>query len=222
MRSDILYKISLALLPPLYAGLTRLLFATCREEVEGEHYLRDCQAQGPCIVPFWHYSIYHVTHISRGRAMTAMVSPSRDGAYLARVLERYSHKVVRGSRRKGGLAALKEMEQWMAQGRRAAIVADGSQGPARQAQAGTILLASHTGAPIVPLVCAADRYYAIHNWDRSIVPKPFARIYALYGEPFRVQTGIRSAELQQARLELEQRMNGLYRQAWQRFGKEEH
>ena len=222
MRSEILYKISLALLPPLYTGLTRLWFSTCREEAVDERYLEECRAGGPVITAFWHYSTYYITHKSRGRAMTAMVSPSRDGAYMARVLERLGHRTVRGSRRKGGLAALREMENWVAQGRSAAIVADGSQGPALQAQAGAILLASHTGAPIVPVVCAADRYYLFSSWDRSMVPKPFARVCLMYGEPLRVAAGIRAADLQQHRLELEQRLNRLYTRAWQRFGKEGH
>jgi hypothetical protein len=37
---DILHRIALAVVPPLYVGLSRLLFATCRLTIREEHYCR--------------------------------------------------------------------------------------------------------------------------------------------------------------------------------------
>jgi hypothetical protein len=153
-----------------------------------------------------------------------MVSASSDGEYVARLLTRLGHATVRGSKGKGkqGYKALLEMAQWMDKGRMAVIVADGSQGPSRLAQPGAIILASRTGAPILPTAWAADRYYAFNSWDRSILPKPFARIYLSHAEPLWVAPKIRGQELEDKRLELEGSLNDLYAKVWGRFGRKEH
>ncbi len=224
MKDTLLAKMSLALVPPFYQVVTGLLFKSCRLEEDGLGYRAQCHAAGPFIAAFWHYSIYYIIQRSIDRPWVAMVSNSSDGEYVARLLNRLGHATVRGSKGKGkqGFKALLEMAQWMTKGRSAAIVADGSQGPARVAQPGAIILASRTGAPILPTAWAADRYYAFNSWDRSILPKPFARIYLCHAEPLWVVPKIRGQELEDKRLELENRLNGLYEKVWSRFGRKEH
>ncbi len=112
-----------------------------------------------------------------------MVSASRDGEYLARLAEQFGFETVRGSRNKKGVQGLKAMLRAVQNGNSAAIVADGSQGPPKIVQAGAILLAARTGAPIIPMIFAASRYFTINSWDRTIIPKPFSRIDFYYGEP---------------------------------------
>lgn len=222
---DLLYKVSLALVPPLYVWLTRLLFATCRFEVFGQDAWQAQLAQGPAIGAFWHYGIYYNMQVGSRYSMVAMVSASQDGEYVARTLNRMGVATVRGSKGKGkgGFEALLEMKKIMTEGNRsAAIVADGSQGPARVVQPGAVILASRTGAPIFPVAWAADRYHAFGSWDRSILPLPFARIAFYYGEPLAVPPEIRGGEMERYRLALEERLNALYEQAWARFGRKEH
>ena len=38
-------------------------------------------------------------------------------------------------------------------------------------------------APIVPYVMKADRVWRFKSWDRFQVPKPFARVTIVFGEP---------------------------------------
>jgi len=138
-------------------------------------------------------------------------------------LTRMGLATVRGSRGKGGLRALKEMKAAMdGEGKKAAIVVDGSQGPALKVQAGAILLASKTGAPILPFVWGADRYWAFKSWDRTVLPKPFAELAVYYGASLHVPAGIRAVDLEAYRLNLEERLNKLYCRAWGRFGIEHH
>jgi lysophospholipid acyltransferase (LPLAT)-like uncharacterized protein len=224
MKNSLLAKMSLAVVPPLYQAVTGVLFKSCRLEEDGLEYRAQCYAAGPCIVAFWHYSIYYIIQRSVDRSWVAMVSASSDGEYVARVLRRLGHTAVRGSKGKGkqGFKALMEMAQWMDRGRMAAIVADGSQGPAREAQPGAIVLASRTGAPILPTAWSADRYHAFGSWDRSILPYPFARIYLCHAEPIWVLPRIQGQELEDKRLELEKSLNDLYAKAWGRFGRKEH
>ena len=224
MKDSLLTRLSLVLVPPLYQAVTGLLFKSCRLQEDGLEYRARCSEAGPFIAAFWHYSIYYIIQRSVDRPWVAMVSASSDGEYVAKLLNRLGHATVRGSRGRGkqGFKALLEMAQWMTRGRRAAIVADGSQGPARVAQPGAIILASRTGAPILPTAWAADRYYVFNSWDRSILPKPFARIYLCHAEPLWVAPKIQGQELEDKRLELENRLNTLYEKVWSRFGRKEH
>ncbi len=153
---------------------------------------------------------------------TAMVSASRDGEYIARLAEEFGFDTVRGSRNNKGVEGLKAMLRAVRNGSNAAIVADGSQGPPRIVQAGSILLASRTGAPILPMVYAASSYFTIHSWDRTIVPKPFSRIDYYYGEPLFVPAKLQPEELEEYRLSLEKRLNTLYDHAWGKYAKAGH
>src|SRR3989339_655024 len=218
VKNGFLYKILLAVAPWLYAGVSRVLFATCRVRVHGAEHLGQCEAQAkPFVAVFWHYSVFTAVELLRSRGglgWTAMVSASQDGEFVARILARQGVVPLRGSRNRGGLAALKGLIGLLRQGYNAAIVADGSQGPPRIMQAGAILLASKSGAPILPMAVAADRYWAFRSWDRTVLPKPFAQLDLWYGEPMIVPEKAGAEEIERFRLEMEYRLNGLYAQAW--------
>ena len=223
LKKGIWYRLSLLLAPPLYSGLTNLLFSSCRIGHHGMDHFKQCEdGEGPFIAAFWHYSVFYIIHRSKGKPWVAMVSASKDGEYVTRVLQKMGYDTVRGSRGKGGVSALKGMIASMGKGNNAAIVADGSQGPPKIVQAGVILLASRTGAPILPVVWSSDRYWLFKSWDRTVLPKPFSRIEVFYGKPMKVEKNIKSGDLEQYRLELENRLNDLYEEAWNVFGKKTH
>ena len=224
VNKGLLYRLALAVAPYVYLGLTRPLFATYREETHGQEHFDKLLADGqPCILCMWHYSILYVTQRIKGRDWVIMVSASSDAEFISRILTSMGRSTVRGSRTKGGLAALKEMVSVVkGQGKSAAIVADGSQGPALQIQAGVILLASKTGVPILPVAWGADRYWAVNSWDRTALPKPFARLAFCFGEPYLVPASLKSDDLEHHRLRLEERMLGLYAQAWGPFHPKGH
>ena len=224
VKNGFFYRVLLALVPWLYAGVSRLLFATCRVRVHGEENLDLCLKQGRCVAVFWHYSVFPVIALNRrrDRGWVAMVSASGDAEFVARILARQGVASVRGSRNRGGLSALKGLIGLMHQGYNAVIVGDGSQGPPRIMQAGAILLASKSVAPILPMVVAADRYWAFRSWDRTLLPKPFARLDLWYGEPMTVPEKAGPEAIERYRLEMEQRLNGLYAKAWGELGKNSH
>lgn len=225
VKQGIGQRFALWLVPLVYTILVRLLFATCRVRIIGEEHRQWCHSRSaPFIAAFWHYSVFAVIelHRDRGQGWAAMVSASDDAEYVARLLERQGGVTVRGSRNRSGVRALKGLIDLMRQGYNAAIVADGSQGPARVMQAGALLLASKSGAPILPIAVAADRFWAFRSWDRTILPKPFARLILVYGEPLTVAAEADGAAIEAARLELEQRLNRLYAAAWRKAGHSPH
>ena len=151
-----------------------------------------------------------------------MVSSSRDGEYIARLAHHFRFSTVRGSSNRKGVQALKDLIKATRSGSNTAMVADGSQGPPRVAQPGSILLASRSGAPIVPMAWSASRYLAIRSWDRTAFPKPFARVDFFVGEPLAVPPEIKGDGIEEYRLLLEERLNRLYREAWELHGRGAH
>ena len=171
------YRISLWLVPILFRLVSFLLFSTCRVERRGyENFLKFADNKTPCIISFWHYAVIYIVYQARSVPYVAMVSASKDGEYVSRILQSKGFATVRGSRNKGALGALKGLIRQMKKGKTAVLVADGSQGPARKAQSGSILLASKTGAAIVPVGWAASRYKTFRSWDRTTLPMPFAKV----------------------------------------------
>jgi len=203
--------------------LVRVWFFTCRVKVRGDDSFREYVQTGNAIIgAFWHYSIVFILYHFRMFRAAAMVSASKDGEYIARLLLLMGSTPVRGSSHRGGVKALLAMVELLRQGHNGAIVADGSQGPARQAQAGCILMASKSGLPIFPIAWAARRVLIFNSWDRTAVPLPFTTIVVRHGEPLWVEPGIGAHQVEACRLELEGRLNRLYEAAWHEVGRKTH
>ncbi len=223
MNRSVGNRVSLLLIPSLLAVIARIWFCTCRVNVHGTKYRDKVMGNGGSGVgSFWHYSFLYSFFHNRKEKIVAMVSASSDGEYISRFLEKFGVLTVRGSRNKGGIGALKGMIRAMRKGYSAAIVADGSQGPARVVQAGCIILASRSGSPVIPMLWSANRYIRISSWDGTAIPYPFSIIEFFYGEPLEVPPKLSSEEIETFRLILEKRLNNLYTEAWKLQGKMEH
>lgn len=220
--ADFFHRCSLVVIPWLVVGCIRIWFATCRLKVRGDAPMWEHAAGDTGIAAFWHYSFLYFFFYFRKFPSAIMVSASRDGEYTARVAQLLGHVPVRGSSNRGGVKALREMIELLRQGRNSAIVADGSQGPARKVQAGCILMASKSGKPIFPVAWAADHALIFKSWDRTAVPLPFATVVVRIGEPLVVPPAVTSKEVEMYRLELEQRLNRLYAAAWHEVGRPPH
>jgi lysophospholipid acyltransferase (LPLAT)-like uncharacterized protein len=229
MKEGPLYRLALRLAPVFYRCVSGLLFGSCRVRQHGWHnYQPFLDAAMPCLFTGWHYTIFYnvfrafMTYKRYGVPWVFMVSASRDAEFVASILKSMSFETARGSQGKKGHAALKKMIRLIRNGASAGIVADGSQGPSRQVQAGGILLAAKSGAPILPMAWAADRFFTFKSWDRTVLPKPFATISLHIGEPMSIPAKLSSKELEEYRLELQKRLDALYKDAWQEFGLQSH
>ncbi len=196
-------KVGLALL--VLPWLVRLLKWTYRiEVVEGaeraESMVRDRQ---PVVLAGWHESLLLSgsflldRFVARRFPLVMLVSHSRDGEILARVVHGLGIGTVRGSTSRGGLSGLRRLYKTLTKERRSVGLApDGPRGPAKRCQPGALLLAQVAGVELVPLAGAADRAWRLGSWDRMFVPKPFARLAIAVGEPVRVAPGLGSEELE--------------------------
>lgn len=220
---NLLHKVLTVIVPFIVSVIVRIWFFTCRIKIFNEHYLEEAKcSKRPLIGSFWHYSLMGVFYVMRKERAVAMVSASKDGDYIAGLARHFGFDVARGSRNRRGAGALKEMLRYIKKGGNGAAVADGSVGPPLVVQPGVILLASKVKGMIVPVGLAVDRYYVFNSWDRTIVPKPFSNISVCFGKPIYVEEELDKKEIEEHRKLLEERLNDLYKTAWNKYGKDKH
>jgi lysophospholipid acyltransferase (LPLAT)-like uncharacterized protein len=165
----------------------RALGATYRWRTEGiEHYDRIVASGKQPILGFWHGRILPATYFFRNRGIFVMISLNFDGEWIGRTIQRFGYGVARGSTSRGGSRALVQLRRELSQGRPAGFALDGPRGPARVAQPGAVFLAGATGQPLLPFHIEANRFWTAGRWDRTQIPKPFARVAVAVGEPISV------------------------------------
>lgn len=189
-------RLLIAVAAPLLRLLARALLGSCRSVgVRGVHHLEALiEDQRSALLCCWHQRLpYCVGWLlaarSRGLAPGFLVSPSRDGELIAAVVGGLGARVLRGSANRTGARAFRDMYATLKDGVSPIIAADGPHGPACQAKPGTPMLAQMTRAPMLPVSFAADRYWQLGSWDRMIIPKPFARVVMVIGEPLSCERG---------------------------------
>jgi hypothetical protein len=169
----------------------------------------------PVILCIWHNRLamgvasqnaeYHKLWPANGLA--AVVSASRDGAFLASILEHFNIQPIRGSSSRRGPQALLEATTWLSdKGYNIAITPDGPRGPCYKVQEGIVLLAQLTGRPIVPLGYAARPCFKARSWDKFQIPYPFAACKISYTEPIYVPREADEAERERIRAQIERVM----------------
>jgi lysophospholipid acyltransferase (LPLAT)-like uncharacterized protein len=211
------------ILIPIFSFLVRLLFLSCRvvklEGAENEKKAVEISG-GRIIYASWHQRLFYSINRLTGRNITVMISQSRDGEYIARLINWLGLKDVRGSSTRGGVEALKDLVRKIKSGVNGGMLPDGPTGPPREAKIGTIILARMTGAPILPMMWGGDRCWVFNSWDRFMIPKPFARISYCYGEPILVPHSTRVPDMEEYRKLLEDRLNEMARWCDDVFGEQ--
>lgn len=189
------------------------LLGTVSFEVRGEDRRERLERAGEApIYVLWHGRLLPSVYYHRGREITALVSRSEDGEYIARLLRRWGYRTVRGSSSRGGGSALRRMVREGRAGRALAFTPDGPRGPRERMKPGVLAAARLTGQPVLPLAAGADRAWWFGSWDRFLVPKPFARVRLAYGEPRRVARDADASALDRASHALEEALRGLVRE----------
>ncbi len=155
-------RLALCAGPSLASALIRSLRILMRwESVNAAVATRLHREQRPYIHAFFHDQLLMMTYSylghAHGRSLAVLSSRHRDGEYVSRTLERFGHRMVRGSTGRGGVGGLKEMIRHLREGRDAAFATDGPRGPRHRVQIGAIEAARLGRAPIVPVAFAASK-----------------------------------------------------------------
>ncbi len=217
-------KILLLTIPPLMAFIVKLLCWSYRiVHVEGK---REGEFSGRPSVVYctWHQRMFYHFHSFGRLHVTMMISASKDGEWAAHIAHWLGFKNVRGSSRKGqidkgGKRAMEKLIEKVKEGESAGMMADGPRGPAREIKPGAILIAQKTGRAILPQMWGCDRAWVFRSWDRYLIPKPFAKISIIHGDPIYVPSEANEEELEAIRKEVSDKLNKYTERCDEYFGK---
>ena len=182
-------------LASILAAYLRFCYATMTWRRAGLHHAEAVWAnrQG-VIVCFWHSRISLSPFswpLEKAQPGRALISLSRDGAFVAGAMAELGFPAVRGStakaeapdKAKGGTGAFLGMLKWLKADGAMAVTPDGPRGPAEVMTEGTPTLAKASAAQIIFVGMAAHPCIRLRSWDRQVIPLPFGRGAIAYAEP---------------------------------------
>jgi len=200
--------------------LIRLVWLTSRWRVIRPAGLESLwNSDQPIIVCFWHARMMMMPFAwTRAQSFRMLISSHADGQFIAGTVSWFGFKTIAGSSSRGGAGALRALVRVLKGGNTVGITPDGPRGPRMRAQAGIVLLARLSGAPIMPATYAVSRRKLASSWDRFVIALPFSRGVYLWGKPIYVDRDADEEALEGARLELEISLNALTEAADRRVG----
>lgn len=170
----------------------------------------------PCIYAMWHAHQCCIHGIKDRANLNVLISRSIDGEIIARVVEKWGFKVVRGSKgKKGAIEATMQLIDRLKNDECVAMMVDGPSGPAFVAKDGVVKIAKMSGAPIVPVYWYSEdwSFFKIPSWDGFRYPFFFTRLLNFYGEPIYVNPDNTDEQDEEVRIQLQNSLNELEKKA---------
>ena len=215
-------RIALAVVPRLVCSLLSVVGRTWRFETiaeEGATPLPFGAGAAAEIFCFWHQCVLPCTFYFRRTGATIIVSQSFDGELIARTLELFGYKTVRGSSSRGAREGLLGLKSVIESGRPAIFTADGPRGPIFSTKPGPIKLAALTGARIGAFHLQPRRALSLHSWDRFLVPMPFTRIAVSWSRWTKVPADLAESDVERQREQLNAALERARKNALAHFGR---
>lgn len=197
--------------------IVRCMAATIRFRLDDRSGYFSSVPKGAIIFAVWHnrlalsLTMYErfVRRHQPDRKLACLVSASKDGGLLARVMELFRVEPVRGSSSRRGAQALRELVALGERGYDLAITPDGPRGPCYLVRDGVVATAQLTGLTIVPASYRLNWKIQLKSWDRFQIPLPFARCDITTGKVMRVPREATEAEREILRQQLEADMRAI-------------
>lgn len=212
LKKRILHWLRDGALPVAGVGFYRAWFATVRKNIVGwDEHVETALKKGPVIFAHLHGDDLALICPFGYTGFTIMVSKSKDGELLAKVLTALGFKTVRGSTGKGGRQALEEMRGLIGQGQSMILTVDGPSGPRGVVKPGVITLAAWTGAPIFAAgVATRPKKVFEGTWHKTYLTYPLAKANYRFREPILVPADATPEELEAKRLAVEEELKYLH------------
>jgi len=198
---EFIQQLGLIILPPLLDLLTK----TLKIEIENEKSLQS----GNYVLMFWHGKMLAGWWLGRNKNFCAVVSQSKDGEILSRLLKRWNFKLIRGSSSKDSKEVMREMVEVLQKGYSLAITPDGPRGPREEMKIGGLIAAVRAQKPIVLCGIVYEKKKIFNSWDKFELPKFFSKVKIRLSEPKLFPTGLTKDEYEKIRKELEKNLREL-------------
>lgn len=162
------------------AMIARLWCSTLRFEVAPLDLKAGRFCERPVVILLWHNRLFVVPFLLRflrsRRPATALISASRDGAWLSSYFAHVGIPAIRGSSSRLGRAALRQLIAEQRAGRDVAITPDGPRGPKYDMKPGALLTARWARSPLILIGVQFHRAWRMSSWDEFNIPWPFSRV----------------------------------------------
>jgi lysophospholipid acyltransferase (LPLAT)-like uncharacterized protein len=170
------------------------------------------ECRGQKIYIFWHEYILFPLYLRGHNNLAMLLSRHQDAETLSYAAHHLGYEFVRGSSRKGGAAALRELLR--RSGRmNLAITPDGPRGPRRTLAQGPVYLSSKLGLPIVAMGFGYERPWRMPTWDRFALPRPGTRARGVVSPAIHLPRDLDREGLEHYRLQVERVLNTLTQEA---------
>ena len=144
-------------------------------------------SKGIVIYAFWHRNIIPLMLLRKFEKIVILVSSSKDGELIAGPAKVLGYQPVRGSSRRGGTKAVKEMIK-LSNRFSIGVTPDGPKGPKEKIKDGLLYIAYFTHLPIIPVAVDIQREKVFNSWDGFRLPIPFTKINVSYGKPIYIKS----------------------------------
>jgi lysophospholipid acyltransferase (LPLAT)-like uncharacterized protein len=164
----------------LLALLVRTWSGTLRLEIDDESARILSWSEGPVAFVLWHNRLFVSPTIFRRyrgeQRLYALVSASRDGAWLAAFYRMINMHPVRGSSSNFGREAARALIEKLREGHDIGITPDGPRGPCYSVEPGVLVVTRRTNVPMIVFGAEFGPAWRLKSWDRLYLPRPFSRI----------------------------------------------
>jgi lysophospholipid acyltransferase (LPLAT)-like uncharacterized protein len=165
------------------------------------------------ILAFWHGTMLLPWYLHGKPNCAALISKSKDGALLAKILKHWNYNVVRGSSSTGGDIALAIMIDFAKNDYSVTITPDGPKGPAHKFKAGAVITAKKSKVPLILAGVGFKKKKVLSNWDKFEVPHFFSEAKIIYSEPIFIEANLSYEETSKIIIDCEDKLNELQREA---------
>ncbi len=165
------------------------------------------------VLAFWHGTMILPWFLHGRKECAALISKSKDGDLLARILKKWNYTVVRGSSSSGGAIALGIMIDYAKNKYSVAVTPDGPRGPIHKFKAGAAITAKKSNVPLVLAGVGFEKKRILKNWDRFEVPLPFSRAKIIYSDQIFIDKNMQYEETNRIIEECEKQLNSLQYEA---------
>lgn len=165
------------------------------------------------ILAFWHGTMLLPWYLHGKPNCAALISKSKDGDLLAKILKHWNYNVVRGSSSTGGDIALAIMIDFAKNDYSVTITPDGPRGPAHKFKAGAVITAKKSRVPLILAGVGYQKKKVLNNWDKFEVPHFFSKAKIIYSKPIFIDIDSSYEETSEIIINCENKLNQLQKEA---------
>jgi lysophospholipid acyltransferase (LPLAT)-like uncharacterized protein len=153
---------------------------TIRIEITDDERRAMMGSDEPIVFVLWHNRLFMVGEMTRrfrgSNRVYALISASRDGAWLSAFFTACGLGAVRGSTSRFGREAAKALVEVLRSGQDVGITPDGPRGPAYLLKPGALVVARRARSAVLLLGLDYEHSWRLPSWDGFHVPMPFSRM----------------------------------------------